>query len=164
VSIQSWKWGNIDSIFQFIIFSGNYSLRSSQNALQQWVNCQDWTRFPDPLWRHPSYGQVSSLSNPDLWRRRPNVFRTFKKEHRTWQSRMLQLHVFTVIQRIRSLAHCSEMNTMKKTRQILRMMSSVCETDLINLCSSIMQILMAYIRKYLCKIFQNLTFLSFVML
>jgi hypothetical protein len=57
MSIQSWKWRNIDSRFQFIIFSGNYSARSSQNALQ-WVNCRDWTQFPDPLWRHPSYGQV----------------------------------------------------------------------------------------------------------
>jgi hypothetical protein len=28
-----------------------------KNALQ-WVNCRDWNRFPDPLWRHPSYGQV----------------------------------------------------------------------------------------------------------
>jgi hypothetical protein len=44
MSIQSWKWRNIDSIFQFIIFSENYSSRSSQNALQ-WVNCRDWTRI-----------------------------------------------------------------------------------------------------------------------
>jgi hypothetical protein len=66
MSIQSWKWRNIDSTFQFIIFSGNYSARSSQNALQ-WVNCRDLTRFPDPLWRHPSYGQVGSPSNPDLY-------------------------------------------------------------------------------------------------
>jgi hypothetical protein len=66
MSIQSWKWRNIDSIFQFIIFSGNYCSRSSQNALQ-WVNCRDWTRFPDPLWRHPSYGQVGSPSNPELY-------------------------------------------------------------------------------------------------
>jgi hypothetical protein len=45
-------------------------------------------------------------------------------------------HVFTeptVIQRISSIAHCSEMNANKKTRQILRMISGVCETNLINL-------------------------------
>jgi hypothetical protein len=69
MSIQSWKWRNIDSIFRFIIFSGNYSSRSSQNALQ-WVNCRDWTRFPDPLWRHPSYGQVQPGSRRDLAVRR----------------------------------------------------------------------------------------------
>jgi hypothetical protein len=57
MSIQSWKWRNIDSTCRFIIFSGNYSARSSQNALQ-WVNCRDWIRFPDPLWRHPSYGHI----------------------------------------------------------------------------------------------------------
>jgi hypothetical protein len=64
MSIQSWKWRNIDSTCQFIIFSGNYSARSSQNALQ-WVNCRNRTRFPDLLWRYPSYGQVGSPSNPD---------------------------------------------------------------------------------------------------
>jgi hypothetical protein len=41
------------------------------------------------------------------------------------------VNVPTVIQR--SLAHCSEMNAMKKTRQISRMISGVCETNLINL-------------------------------
>jgi hypothetical protein len=66
MSIQSWKWRNIDTTFQFIIFSGNYCVRSSQNALQ-WVNCRDWTRFPDPLWRRPSNGQVGSPSNPVLY-------------------------------------------------------------------------------------------------
>jgi hypothetical protein len=25
------------------------------------------TQFPDPLWRHPSYGQVGSTSNPELY-------------------------------------------------------------------------------------------------
>jgi hypothetical protein len=33
----------------------------------QWVNCRDWTRFPDTLRRHPSYGQVGSPSNPELY-------------------------------------------------------------------------------------------------
>jgi hypothetical protein len=65
MSIQSWKWRNIISTCQFIIFSGNYSARSSQNALQ-WVNCRNLTRFPDPLWRHPSYGQVGCPSNLEL--------------------------------------------------------------------------------------------------
>jgi hypothetical protein len=32
--------------------------------------------------------QVSSPSNPDLWRKGPNAFRTFTKDHRTWPSRM----------------------------------------------------------------------------
>jgi hypothetical protein len=88
MSIQSRKWRNIESIFQFIIFFGNYRLRSSQNALQ-WENCQDWTRFPYPLWRHPSHGQVGSPSNPDLGRKHLNAFRTFTKDHRTWPSRMV---------------------------------------------------------------------------
>jgi hypothetical protein len=69
MSIQSWKWRNIDSTCQFIIFSGNYRLRSSQNALQheRWGKLPGWTRFPDPLWRQPSYGQVGSPSNPELY-------------------------------------------------------------------------------------------------
>jgi hypothetical protein len=48
---------------------------------------------------------------------------------------MLQLshaYVTTLIQRIHSLAHCSEINAMKMTNQILIMISGVCETSLIN--------------------------------
>jgi hypothetical protein len=64
------------------------------------VNCRDWTRFPDPLWRHPWYGQVGSPSNPDRWRKRPNVawFRALTETrerppeihevHRTWPSQL----------------------------------------------------------------------------
>jgi hypothetical protein len=44
---------------------------------------------------------------------------------------MLQLS--HVIQRIHSLAHCSEINAMKKTHQILRTLSGVHETSLINM-------------------------------
>jgi hypothetical protein len=40
--------------------------------------------------------------------------------------------VTAVIQRIHSLAHCSEINAMKKTHQILIMISGVHETSLIN--------------------------------
>jgi hypothetical protein len=29
------------------------------------VNSRDWTRFPDPLWRHSSYVQVGSPSSPN---------------------------------------------------------------------------------------------------
>jgi hypothetical protein len=55
MSIQSWKWSNIDSIFQFIIFSGNYSAAS---------------KLPGPPVSAivaPFIGQVGSLSNPELY-------------------------------------------------------------------------------------------------
>jgi hypothetical protein len=43
------------------------------------------------------------------------------------------MHVLLgVIQRIHSLAHCSEINAMKKTHQIFIMISGVRETSLIN--------------------------------
>jgi hypothetical protein len=83
---SSWLPWKLRALLRGILI-GYLSGCSSQNALQ-WVNCRDWTRFQDPLCRHSSYGQVGSPSNPDLWRKRPNAFRTFTKDHRTWPSRM----------------------------------------------------------------------------
>jgi hypothetical protein len=62
----------------------------SQNALQG-VNCQDWTLFPVPLWRHPSYGKVSSPRNPKhprILTETPEWLRRLTKDCRTWPSRM----------------------------------------------------------------------------
>jgi hypothetical protein len=93
MSIQSWKWRNIEYTIQFIIYVFGTAGRGAPIMhcnRKDGVNCRDWTRFPDPLWRHSPYGQVGSPSNPDLWRKRPNAFRTFRKDHRTWPSRMEQ--------------------------------------------------------------------------
>jgi hypothetical protein len=69
VSIHSWKWMNIESTIQFIIYFGNYRSRGAPRMhcnTKDGVNCRDWTRFPDPLWRH-SYVQVGRPSNPELY-------------------------------------------------------------------------------------------------
>jgi hypothetical protein len=97
-------WSNLS---YFLGTTGRGAPRMHYN-MKDGVNC----RFPDLLWRHSSYGQVGSPSNPDLWRKRPHAFRTFTKDHRTWPSRMGKCA--TLLQQGR-LAQCTKPHTWSYT-------------------------------------------------
>jgi hypothetical protein len=84
MTIQSWKWRK----FQFIIFSGNYSSRSSQNALQ-WVNCRDWTRIRYGGTLDTVKLVVRAIPSSDgNSRTASGDSRTKVKDHPTWPSRI----------------------------------------------------------------------------
>jgi hypothetical protein len=53
------------SIYHYFLWTTGHGAPRMHCNMKDGVNCRDWTRFPDPLWRHPSYGQVGSPSNPD---------------------------------------------------------------------------------------------------
>jgi hypothetical protein len=88
MSIQSWKWRNIDSIIPIYHIFWELQFAELPECIAvcelPGLDTVSGSAMAAPL----SYDQVGSPSNPDLWRKRPNTFRTFTKDHRTWPSRM----------------------------------------------------------------------------
>jgi hypothetical protein len=87
MSIQSWKWRNIDSTFQFIIFSGNKCADLPECiAVSKLPGL--WTRFSGSAMAAPFIRLRRYSEQTRALRKLPNAFRTFTKDHRTCLSRM----------------------------------------------------------------------------